>query len=80
MIQQGAVKIDGKRVADRRMLDHHIVPAGQPGPLALSGALAAFCGVMLGKRYLHKVTMRSVRLLVGAMLFGVGFALLTGLL
>jgi uncharacterized membrane protein YfcA len=49
-------------------------------PLALSGALAAFCGVMLGKRYLHKVTMRSVRLLVGAMLFGVGFALLTGLL
>lgn len=33
MTQQGAVKIDGERVADRRMLDHHIVPAGQPGPL-----------------------------------------------
>jgi len=35
---------------------------------------------MLGKRYLHKVTMRSIQLLVGALLFGVGFALLTGLL
>ena len=49
-------------------------------PLVVAGAAAAFCGVMLGKRYLHKVTMHSVRLLVGAMLFGVGFALLTGLL
>jgi len=49
-------------------------------PLVVAGAAAAFCGVMLGKRYLHKVTMRSVQLLVGAMLFGVGFALLFGLL
>jgi uncharacterized membrane protein YfcA len=49
-------------------------------PLVITGALAAFCGVMLGKRYLHKVTMRSVQMLVGTLLFGVGFALVTGLL
>ena len=35
---------------------------------------------MLGKRYLNKVTMRSIRALVGILLFGVGFGLLTGLL
>ena len=49
-------------------------------PLVVTGALAAFCGVLVGKRYLHKVTMKSVRTLVGARLFGVGFALLTGIL
>ena len=46
----------------------------------ITGSLAAFCGVLLGKRYLHKVTMRSVQTLVGALLFGVGLALLLGLL
>ena len=49
-------------------------------PLIVTGSLAAFCGVLIGKRYLHKVTMKSIRVLVGALLFGVGFALLTGLL
>lgn len=49
-------------------------------PLVVTGSLAAFCGVMLGKRYLHKVTMRSVQTLVGLLLFGVGLALLLGLL
>ena len=49
-------------------------------PLIVTGALAAFCGVLLGKRYLHKVTMKSIRMLVGILLFGVGFALLLGVL
>jgi hypothetical protein len=49
-------------------------------PLVISGALAAFAGVLVGKRYLHAVTMRSVRALVAVLLFGVGVALLTGLL
>lgn len=49
-------------------------------PLVLTGAAAAFCGVLLGKRYLHKVTMTSVQTLVGVLLFGVGFALVTGIL
>ena len=49
-------------------------------PLVISGALAAFAGVLVGRRYLHKVTMHSVRTLVALLLFGVGLALLTGLL
>ena len=48
--------------------------------LVITGSLAAFCGVLLGKRYLHKVTMRSIQTLVGLLLFGVGLALLLGLL
>jgi hypothetical protein len=49
-------------------------------PIVLTGALSAFCGVMLGKRYLHKVTMASIQTLVGVMLFAVGLALITGVL
>ena len=49
-------------------------------PLVAAGALAAFAGVLVGKRYLHKVTMKSVRVLVAVLLLGVGFALLAGLI
>jgi hypothetical protein len=49
-------------------------------PLVVTGSLAAFCGVMAGKRYLRKVTMKSVQTLVGILLFGVGLALVTGVL
>ena len=49
-------------------------------PLVLTGAVSAFCGVLLGKRYLHKVTMTSIQTLVGLLLFGVGLALVTGVL
>ena len=49
-------------------------------PLVITGAVSAFCGVLLGKRYLHKVKMTSVQTLVGVLLFGVGLALVTGIL
>lgn len=49
-------------------------------PLVMTGALSAFCGVVLGKRFLHKVTMTSVRALVGLLLFGVGLGLVTGVI
>jgi uncharacterized membrane protein YfcA len=48
--------------------------------LVITGALAAFCGVMIGKKFLHKVTMKSVQTLVGLLLFGVGIALMSGLI
>jgi uncharacterized membrane protein YfcA len=48
--------------------------------LVVTGAVSAFCGVMLGKRFLHKVTMTSIQTLVGILLFGVGLALVTGVL
>jgi hypothetical protein len=34
--------------------------------------------VLIGKRYLHKVTMKSVQMMVGGLLFGVGLALVFG--
>jgi uncharacterized membrane protein YfcA len=49
-------------------------------PLVITGSLAAFAGVMTGKRYLHKVTMKSVQTLVGILLFAVGLALILGVL
>ena len=60
-------------------------PSGKLGdfhawPLVITGALSAFCGVLIGKRYLHKITMSSVRTLVGVLLFGVGLALIFGIL
>ena len=62
-----------------------IVFGGQVGdfegwPLVFTGAISAFCGVMLGKRFLHKVTMTSIQTLVGILLFGVGLALVFGLI
>ncbi len=49
-------------------------------PLVITGSLAAFGGVMTGKRFLRKVTMKSVQTLVGILLFGVGLALVGGVL
>jgi len=49
-------------------------------PLVITGSLAAFCGVLVARRFLHKVTMKSVRTLVAILLFGVGAALLFGLI
>jgi uncharacterized membrane protein YfcA len=48
--------------------------------LVVTGSLAAFCGVLVGKRYLHKVTMKSVQTVVGILLFGVGATLVLGIL
>jgi uncharacterized membrane protein YfcA len=48
-------------------------------PLILTGILAAFAGVMLGKRFLHKVTMKTVQTLVGVLLLGIALALGAGL-
>jgi len=49
-------------------------------PLVITGAISAFCGVLLGKRFLHKVKMTSIQTLVGVLLFGVGLALVSGVL
>jgi len=49
-------------------------------PLVITGSLAAFGGVMTGKRFLRKVTMKSIQTLVGVLLFGVGLALVAGVL
>lgn len=48
-------------------------------PLVLSGTFAAFAGVVFGKRYLHKITMKTIQSLTGAFLLIVALALGGGL-
>jgi len=48
-------------------------------PVAV-GTVCAFAGVMLGTRLLKKVTLRTVQLVVAAMMFLIGVGLVTGLL
>ncbi len=47
-------------------------------PLILAGTLAAFAGVLLGKRFLRKITMKTVRSLTGVLLLGIALALGAG--
>ena len=47
-------------------------------PLILTGILAAFAGVMIGKRFLHKITMKTVQTLTGFLLLGIALALGSG--
>lgn len=48
--------------------------------LIAAGCLAAFAGVLVGKRYLHKVTMGVIQNITGILLLGIAAALFTGLL
>ncbi|MDZ7761544.1 MAG: TSUP family transporter [Desulfovermiculus sp.] len=52
------------------------VDSGQ-WPLIVAAIVSAFAGVLVGKRYLHKVTMKTVQTLTGILLTGI--ALLLGL-
>jgi len=49
-------------------------------PLILTGILAAFAGVMIGKRFLHKVTMKTVQTMTGFLLLGIALVLGSGVL
>jgi hypothetical protein len=53
---------------------------GQVGNLVLTGIVAAFAGVLLGKRFIGKVTMRAIQILTGTMLLGIAIALGIGLI
>ena len=46
--------------------------------MILTGILAAFAGVMIGKRFLHKITMKTVQTLTGFLLLGIALALGSG--
>lgn len=48
--------------------------------LVIAGSIAAFAGVMVAKRILHKVTMHSIQTLVGILLFIVAIGLIAGLI
>ncbi len=49
-------------------------------PLIVTGILAAFTGVLIGKRYLNKVKMRSIQALTGTMLLVIAVLLGTGVI
>lgn len=55
------------------------LPGPDQWPLIVTGILAAFTGVMIGKRFLHRVTMRTVQTLTGIFLTGVALALGSGI-
>jgi len=47
--------------------------------LILAGICSAFIGVLIGKRFLHKITMKTVQTLAGVLLLGIALALGAGL-
>jgi hypothetical protein len=49
-------------------------------PVVIIGVLAAFAGVLVGQKYLHKVTMSVVQNLTGALLLGISLALGAGII
>ncbi|MFO8084550.1 MAG: sulfite exporter TauE/SafE family protein [Desulfobacterales bacterium] len=48
--------------------------------LIITGVLAAFTGVIIGKRFIHKITMKTVQTLTGVLLLGIALSLAAGLI
>nr|MBF0223290.1 sulfite exporter TauE/SafE family protein [Desulfobulbaceae bacterium] len=48
-------------------------------PLIMAGILAAFSGVRVGKRFLKKITIKTIQTFTGILLFGIALALGSGL-
>ena len=44
-------------------------------PLILTGVMAAFLGVLIAKRFLHKIRMSTIQTLTGVLLLGIALAL-----
>lgn len=49
-------------------------------PLVIGGCVSAFAGAYVGAKMLKKITLRSVQLIVSALLIGVGSGLIAGVL
>ncbi|MGM0426125.1 MAG: hypothetical protein ACQEQ7_02685 [Thermodesulfobacteriota bacterium] len=48
--------------------------------LVIAGSLAAFAGAFIASRFLKKITMRTIQMVVGAMLFLLSIAIGTGMI
>ncbi|MFO7600960.1 MAG: hypothetical protein R6X27_14295 [Candidatus Desulfacyla sp.] len=48
--------------------------------LIIAGSLAAFAGAFIGSRILNKITMRTIQIVVGVMLFLLSIAIGTGII
>ncbi len=49
-------------------------------PLIVTGIVAAFSGVVIGKRFLNKITMKTVQTITGVLLLGIAVALGSGVI
>ncbi len=49
-------------------------------PLIIAGIISAFAGVVIGKRFMHKITMKTVQKVTGAFLLGIAFLLAAGMI
>ena len=85
----GTSSVIGLMVDAVRIATYLLLAAGLGGalslgdgawPLVVTGCLAAFAGVLLGKRYLHKVKITSVQLLTGVLLLVIAVLLGSGLI
>ncbi len=47
-------------------------------PLIAAGVISAFFGVLIGKKFLHKITMRSIRVFAMTLLLFISFGLISG--
>jgi len=56
------------------------ITSTQEGKMILTGIVAAFLGVMIGKKFLHKTTMKTIQYITGGLLILVGIFLTTGLI
>ncbi len=54
--------------------------SGKEMPLILAAMVSAFLGVLLGKKFLHKITMKTVQLLTGILLLLIAVALGSGMI
>jgi len=76
--------VDMARIAAYCVLLFSVRHSGPIGvdqwPLVLSGTFAAFAGVIFGKRFLHKITMKTIQFLTGAFLLVIALALGSGLI
>lgn len=50
------------------------------GKMIFAGVIAAFLGVIIGKRFLHKVTMKTIQYITGSLLLLIGFVMTVGLI
>jgi uncharacterized membrane protein YfcA len=76
--------VDIARIATYAGMFFFVKTAGPIGleqvPLIIAGIVAAFAGVMIGKRWMHKVTMNSIQWLTGFLLLLIALALGVGII
>jgi uncharacterized membrane protein YfcA len=72
------LSVYGSAYLDGSFLNRELVNSHELGPLVLTAVLCAFGGSFLGKKLLHKVTLKSVQTLVGVLLLVLGAAIGAG--